>query len=391
MIPISFNTIIKLVSTVITLIVVAGVLFFLYINSPITNVTQEKVVESVANQATLEDENKFHFEVGPITGKIFMALAPKSSERISTLPFFYDSVTKQIVDTELDNYGDDNWGSTKDVIFSPDGNWAAFYGITANDAQIMGWDLIKSGQVYVSKLSSSGSIDKNKLNEIKGNAKKVSNVVGPRKQLFSINNEGEALMVSANNDEPIQLMENHTIRHITSTGVVTEVAKGNYPRWVNDDIFVFVKNDGVYAFSMENNIETLLLEHGGSFDISSNTMMNVSKDGKWLAISFPDAGRVEIYTLDLSNVGAVYYGGLNASGFWPVFSPDSKTLALQEVDWSHFENTESWQDVETSNQALTFWHVQGLFRLEKVVSLNAYRQPYIFISDWVNQNLLSLV
>jgi hypothetical protein len=60
--------------------------------------------------------------------------------------------------------------------------------------------------------------------------------------------------------------------------------------------------------------------------------------------------------------------------FWPVFSPDSQYLALEEVDWEDGSNP--------SNQRLVAFNL-GTLEKTTLYDLTEYAQDAMYVTDWV--------
>ncbi len=324
-----------------------------------------------------------------LSGKLFLSLAPNITEKITTVPFVFDFERERIVYTELDYYGDNGYGLARDVIFSPDGKWAAFYGVTASDTKIGNFDpnSLTGFQMYLSPVKTNGSAsDKDKFQEIKDNAKRVSFVSGKAKTLTGVNNNGEILMHSLDNypgdQNHIRPAEEYTIRLISTMGE-TVIGNGTYPKWITNDLIVYFKNDGVYYKVLSTGLEQMLIPYNSNISIQINSKMGVSKDGKLLAVSIPDAKRLHIFDIDITSPISIINPRVDfdATGFWPVFSPDNKFIALQEVDWNAFSS--QMVVIGDPKPSLSIWRLDDLSKVQYSIDLRSFRQDHVFVSDWV--------
>ncbi len=325
-----------------------------------------------------------------LSGKLFLSLAPNNDDSIIISPFMFDFERERIVYTELDKYGEgeSDYGITRDIMFSPDGKWAAFNGVSAADVQLGGWDSSSptAYQMYLSPVKNATASDKDKFQEIKDNAKRVSFVSGKAKTLTGVNNNGEILMHSLDNypgdQNHIRPAEEYTIRLISSMGE-TVIGNGTYPKWITNDLIVYFKNDGVYCKILSTGLEQMLIPYDSNVSIQINSKMGVSKDGKLLAVSIPDAKRLHIFDIDVtSNVSIISPKvDFDATGFWPVFSPDNKFIALQEVDLNAF--TPMKIAIADPKPSLSIWRLDDLSKVEYSIDLRDFYQTHIFVSDWV--------
>lgn len=153
------------------------------------------------------------------------------------------------------------------------------------------------------------------------------------------------------------------------------VSTGMYPVFALDGSLLIVKSDGLHRFVYEQGTwkgELVLALKGGS--AVANMQLDISADRAMLAWTNPEHGTLDIFTLTSrkGELEIIKTDEFPISGFWPVFSPDKKYVALETVE-----------SIEVPvGQRLT---VLDLATGESVViaDLAHYIRDSIIITDWV--------
>ena len=372
---------------------------FLYLNKIYSPQDESIVTDGAQAWSTFEedpvlsDDQQYVFgEKDPqLGGVILLTLAPKLFESPTNLPFMFDFQRERIVDTEMDLYSENSYGRTDYLQFSPNGKWASFYGATAKDAQVGQFDPLTSLQIYRSQLiyTSDESVLTSRFTEVKERAERVTNFAGNFKRVYGVNDAGGVLVSSAEPDvdNSIRPMESYTIRYVSPQGEVEVLTNGNYPRWVNDEVFLYLKNDSINLYSITNSADVSIFSLEGQY-LYSNSMMNISKDGELIALSLPELRKLIILNFDKESEVFSLSREIDASGFWPTFSPDGNYITLQEVDWDQFAGLAStdanaWRAIVEPKPELSFWRIADLSKVDYTIDLSDYRQDYTFVTDWI--------
>jgi hypothetical protein len=205
------------------------------------------------------------------------------------------------------------------------------------------------------------------------------------KSLPSINNLGKILYAKKStpkNINPLNIYaEHYSIQMINELGEEVYMSSGFDPKWISDNTFIFLKDDGVYMRNIEAkySVNLLSLQDLGldnSQRLQINSHLTVSKDGKMFAVSNLDNKSVGIYKIEnIEEAKFSKVGTVEVTGFWPVFSPDSEYVAVQVADIAN-------ADVAPKPK-LQIYKLSNLQKIEKEIDLDEYYQDYMFINDWI--------
>lgn len=379
---ITLNSIIKILVVIVILLVVIPIALYFALGSKLA--TKNDNFSDLSQNATSTLEGQQNVIPAELSGKIFLSLLPKDSDR-TALPFsyVYDVKTKELKLSDLDLFDQSLRTYVSDLSFSPNGEWVGFKGIKPNDVETnrwQDWDYSIYPQMYRYRLAPGTDIS-DELGNIRTNSEKLTDLVANRKQLSSINNNGGILMVSvdSSDDTAVQPVENYTIRYVDPNKQVSILTKGFAPTWINEDYFIFLKKDGLYTYSIRDSKENLMV--GVTADgvgFSSNVKMNASNDGRFVAVPVPSKNITMIIGIDVIDKKPVTTGFLkeiSVGGFWPTFSPDGEFLVIQGVDVDNIATD--------PKPFLSFWRTSDFTEIEARVSLDDYLQDYMFIDDWI--------
>lgn len=106
---------------------------------------------------------------------------------------------------------------------------------------------------------------------------------------------------------------------------------GTHPAWLDNDHLLYLAPQGVAVYSLLDKTDTVVLPTPGN----PNIKLALSPDRRHLAIADPDAKSVYLMTLKtLEHLEANLSPELTIPtiGYWVVFSPDSRYLAVQSYD-----------------------------------------------------------
>lgn len=157
------------------------------------------------------------------------------------------------------------------------------------------------------------------------------------------------------------------------------LVSGAHPLVSPDEKFMLVlRADGIYRFEFKTRMATPVVT-GDELLLGTNVTLDLSKDGKLLAIASPDEGRLyiaEITSWEPFSINLSRYMD-NLYGFWPVFSPDGTAVAIEEVDWN---------EGSPLNPRLVVYSLVSEDR-EVLFDLNDFIQTRMFVDGWLEDNL----
>jgi len=305
-------------------------------------------------------------------GQIFLTLNPKNGDGLA--PYVFDIDTNS-----LKLLGDETVPGKGEVhtlyhSLSSDGAWGSFVGVVDKEYEAAGQNMAVA-QVYRTNLN-----DAQDMEAAFDQGEAVTYVVAAQKRLPSISRQGEIVYVSRGrgvadkNINPLNDAESWVVYYVDNDGVERFVDFGISPKWVDDAHFVFWKNDGMYLYSVTDSTSKKIWGSHGA--ILSNMKMDVSDDGRVVAWSAPDSGRVFILeALDWSLPSLRLKNIIDTHGFWVAVSPDGTHLAVQEVDWESLSTN--------PRPRIVFYNLETLEKVPFEVDLDAYWQETMFMTDWV--------
>jgi hypothetical protein len=355
--PLSSHTIFKLVAAFIVLLVVAAV---------------------VAVLPTHYRGGSNHYKIGQsITygpapkGLLIMTVARNSTNGEQVLPAIYDLSAKKLSYPPVAIVP----GSTDLAMqhsFSSNGEYATFVG--ADNGGNTASTYVPT-QVYRADLSASGSkIDF--IGELQ-KAKSVTSGSGVVRLGPSISDNNEVVYFAHLDADTSALAaapaNEWNIHLVSSSGSDRVVASGVYPRWVGNNQFVYIKNDGLYLYSIVAGSEKKIW---GSKGIATMTMhLDVSKNYQYLAWTAPKAKEVFVYEASNWAAGEIQLKGIvNLIATGVAFSPDNNRLVVQSP-FSTGSPTggvvESFFDLDTMKLAAPPYAIRNV------------NQDLTFLTDWI--------
>ena len=196
------------------------------------------------------------------------------------------------------------------------------------------------------------------------NTKRLSVIANDGTILYTVRDTKSALQTQIVNNETWAIVR------LDAAGAAS-VVRGSYPKWIDTHRFVFMKDDGLYTYSFETKKSQLLRKNNGVGH--TNEMYDISPDGKFVAWSAPDIGQLYIFTADWQSNALKEYGSVAVHGFWPVFSPDSRAVSIEAVDW---------QALNTAPNARVEAYQLSTLRKIGSVSVSNFDQNRLFVTDW---------
>lgn len=136
---------------------------------------------------------------------------------------------------------------------------------------------------------------------------------------------------------------------------------------------LYLKSDGLYLADLVNKKTRKVWSMKGGAALA-NMQLGISRSGDLLAWSNPNEGKLFIFKITSWNPFEISIKNtVDIHGFWPVFSPDGKHLAFEEVDW-----------LETpTNPRLVVFDLSSLHK-DTVFNLAGFVQTKMFVDDWIN-------
>ena len=166
------------------------------------------------------------------------------------------------------------------------------------------------------------------------------------------------------------------------TGTYKFVTTGVSPIFTPDGNLLVLKETGLYLFFLDDlaagapnegleGERIIDLEDGGGL---ANMKLGISPQGDKLAWSVPDRGILYLFTVkSWDTFDASLKKTAATTGFWPIFSPDGKYIALEEV--------------ETNLAGVFVFPSIAVFdantlHKKTILSLQNYSTDSLFITDW---------
>lgn len=174
--------------------------------------------------------------------------------------------------------------------------------------------------------------------------------------------------------EVLALPDEFSVYSVNKDGVDTELTKGTFPVLTPDGKSVVVlRNDGIHKVDILTKESENIWGYESTGGVT-NQMFNVSPTGEYIAWTFPDRG--ELYVAKVTSWApfkADVKFMFEKHIFWPIFSPDGKYLAFEEVDWT---------DPPTSPRLVVVDLSSPTLEKKTIYDLSGFDQAKMFISDW---------
>jgi len=164
-------------------------------------------------------------------------------------------------------------------------------------------------------------------------------------------------------------------------GSSREVVSGHGAQWVDENHLIYIKPDGLHMLQIDSGETFHLVTDYAQY--LSNNHIDISDDGKYVAISQPNiqgssVSVVDIFEIELldtkPNAAFVYRLEVDAVGgqFWPLFSPEGRYLSMQTRNIS--------EDYSEDNEIAVYDFVERAF--VATVDFNDYNFDAAFNTDW---------
>lgn len=150
------------------------------------------------------------------------------------------------------------------------------------------------------------------------------------KQSPAVSDSGDILyMARATGSSNQNNANSWSIYFIPSSGGEPQfLVNGVSPQWIDGSNFLFIADDGLKAFRLQGRYADLVW---GVKSVPADTVtVNISRDKRFVASSFPDSGQTYIFrSLNGSANNLTLRGAIAAPGSHAVISPDDRFVALQ--------------------------------------------------------------
>lgn len=249
--------------------------------------------------------------------------------------------------------------------YSSDGSSVTFVGITQESIEQALSNKIPSGRVMqiYHATRESGRIP------LVASAQQISHSDEISKKMPAISNDGAYVAY---------VTATSTDRNATSSIRLVSVASssdtvlfpGRMPQWFTTHSFYYIAPDGIRLYDVSVASSSLVLP----MRTGSNYKIAVSPSGKIFTFSNPDAQKVYFYTIVGDGLVLAPLKTLSMTGFWVVFSPDSRYIAVQTA--------ESSSSGELSNPSLQIYDATT-FKLAKKLTLGSLLNDRLFVTAWI--------
>lgn len=169
--------------------------------------------------------------------------------------------------------------------------------------------------------------------------------------------------------------EDWTIYRLDADNQRYNLTNGLAPKWIDDERFVFLKNDGIYLYTISTSEERLVWSL--SLTPTLVNAFDVSDDGQLIAISNPEAELVTI----LESTGwegdspLAVMSEVSAKASGVTFSADNSYLAMFRLIASDEAGTEGFA-------RLTYYSLEMREFNDRYVDLEDPRLQGLYMTDW---------
>ena len=279
---------------------------------------------------------------------------------------FLETYAVRMDGTGVSQVGEDTASVGNFYSFTRDGSKTVFVGTNALQVQQEVKHEIAAGdimQVYEAP-AQAGHI------AVVGEAQQISTDHGDHKQMPAISDDGAlvAYVTSTSSSRFVASSTIHVIRVASSTELVS--MRGSAPQWLNTVAFYYVAPDGVRLYNTSNRSSTLVIPVTGQ----SNFKLAVSPDRLMFAFSNPDSRSVYFYQVLNNGLILQPLKTLDTLGFWTVFSPDSRYVAIQTASSS--------PNGTLSNPSLAIYATTSFEQVDSV-SLGELLNDRLFVTAWI--------
>jgi hypothetical protein len=311
----------------------------------------------------------------PLEGLLIMALAVRvddGTSRISIAPSTYDLMYREVQVTDAAKLAasPDGMNLAYQHIFSPDGNYVTFLGAT-NVESVTSISQMPL-QIYRADVYGAQSYE-DFITKIR-NAEQMTTDTSMFRQAPSVSNAGYVLYTAHSREAELAVFtaeaNEWSVYLVMPGGTDRMLTRGISPKWVAEDMFVFLKNDGLYSYSVTTGVEKKVWGTEGI--VTAISSLEVSDDYQHIAWLAPESGYVTLLRALNWDTGVLEEKGFIPSpGIAAVFSPDSRFIAVQEL----VEN-------ESSATGIQFFDVESLELVAPPITFTDVDPNQTFLTDW---------
>lgn len=169
------------------------------------------------------------------------------------------------------------------------------------------------------------------------------------------------------------LADEWTIYMLDSTNEPRTLTSGLAPKWIAEDRFVFLKNDGIYVYDLGANNESLIWRL--DFMPKLVNAFDVSDDGSLIAIANHETETITILDWDKSGSATISseIPAITVSGL--TFSPNNSYLAMLQLVSFDESGEEGYARLIYYAMAEQKFH-------DKYVDLNELKPLGLYMTDW---------
>lgn len=160
---------------------------------------------------------------------------------------------------------------------------------------------------------------------------------------------------------------------ISQSELKSKLTEGISPKWVDDERFVFLKNDGVYLYDLTRNTAELVFSTQNQNTIT--TGFDMANNGHTFVLSYPERGEMKL--VNMTNWSSMLFAPITTIPVVatnPVFSPDSNFIAM--LTFEPRDNTHN----EKITSVSYYSPITQTFLEEKVTFESG--ADGIFLTDW---------
>lgn len=311
-----------------------------------------------------------------LAGVVMLGVAPASpkeslsgtilvSSTIDASSPFLDTYAVKLDGSGVSQVGEDAASVGDFYSFSRDGSQTVFVGTTALQVQQAAAHQISPGDV-MQVYAAPARTDRLPL---VGEARQISTDHGDRKMMPALSDDGALITyVTASSSKSVDASTVHLMRAASSTEMAT--LPGTMPQWLNTVAFYYVAPDGVRLYNVANRSSILVIPVTGQ----SNFKLAVSPDRTMMAFSNPDAQSVYFYQILNNGITLRPLKTLPVLGFWTVFSPDSRYVAIQTASAA--------PGGALSNPSLLIYSTTSFSQINSI-SLGNLLNDRLFVTAWI--------
>lgn len=251
----------------------------------------------------------------PVSGTLLLSLSRAQGPAV---PFNYSFAANKILNALVD-LAQEAGALTLHYEISPNALWGTFVAIHANGTT----------QVYRADFSSgdTAATTRDAIRDATAISSADTSIV--RFPVVSDSGTVAYMKYGGAHDDVRDVTPAHNWSIVVSPrdGTAKNIEGAIYPKWIDTDHIVFMKDEGLYYYSVSEGSTELVLS--ASETITTANTYAVSPGGNMLAISMPSQGNVRIFEVSKwSAAGTTLFGTIPLLAIFPTFSPDGNLLAL---------------------------------------------------------------